>query len=283
MNKLSILVEFPYFDAKIFKKLTKHHGEYRLIIDSGAFSAFNSGKKISLDEYCKFLDSIESLRPFNAVQLDVIGNPEQTYKNFLKMEERGYDVMPVFTRGDTLDRLEEFYSHTDYIMFGGNAKTSNNRNYVKWFLGENKGRKCHWLGFVQNDFIARYKPHSVDSSSWLGNKIYGHLPVYDGKGNVKNLKRQHFVNKPSPTIFKYFKDMGFDYDYVKKFAYAQAWKESYSREEIAATSYVLKMQDFYKHYGTRLYLAFTCERDIKNLFSACERIKKLRGEQKCAP
>ena len=104
MNKLYILIAYPYFNNRMYSYLLerrKKYNDFELIIDSGAFTAWNTGINISLDNYCKFLDSISSLEPFHAVQLDVVGNPDETYKNYLNMRDRGYDVMPVFTRGSS--------------------------------------------------------------------------------------------------------------------------------------------------------------------------------------
>ncbi len=129
--KLNILVAFPYFSQQVYRFLMdKDPSTFRLIVDSGAFTAWNTGKHISMEDYCKFLKTIPSHWEYKAVQLDVYGNPEQTYTNYLRMLDAGYkDVMPVFTRGDTIERLEEFYSYTDYIMFGGIAIGGENKNY----------------------------------------------------------------------------------------------------------------------------------------------------------
>ena len=108
--KLNILVAFPYFSQNIYKFLMdKDPSTFRLIVDSGAFTAWNTGKHISMEDYCKFLKTIPSHWEYKAVQLDVYGNPEQTYTNYLRMLDAGYkDVMPVFTRGDTVERLKNF-------------------------------------------------------------------------------------------------------------------------------------------------------------------------------
>jgi len=92
LNKINILIAYPYFSKAVIKKLREmERCEYRLIVDSGAFTAWNTGKKIELDDYCKFLDSISEFAPYRAVQLDVLGDPEKSWVNYKIMKERGQD------------------------------------------------------------------------------------------------------------------------------------------------------------------------------------------------
>ena len=60
-TKLNILVAFPYFSQGIYRFLSeKDPSTFRLIVDSGAFTAWNTGREIRLDDYMKFLKSIPS-------------------------------------------------------------------------------------------------------------------------------------------------------------------------------------------------------------------------------
>lgn len=186
---LNILIAYPYFTKHELEALKRIHNlDYKLIIDSGAFSVWNSGKIITLDQYCDFLKDIKSkIKIYKAVQLDVFGNPKQTLINYKKMLDRGFtDIMPVFTRGDTLEVLEYLYTKTDYIMFGGIVIGGQNRNYIKWFQDQNKGRKSHWLGFCTSDYLKYFKPYSCDGSTGLTNlSRFGRIDLFDFKGNMK--------------------------------------------------------------------------------------------------
>ena len=85
-SKLNLLVAYPYFSQKIRETLSKHDPDtFRLIIDSGAFSAWNSRKVIEFDDYCRFLDTIPSHWDYKAVQLDVFGDPVKTLENYYRM------------------------------------------------------------------------------------------------------------------------------------------------------------------------------------------------------
>lgn len=267
---LNFLLSYAYFDEKniIFCR-NLPRDSFNLIVDSGAFTAWNSGKTITLDGYCSFLDKISFLQPFKAVQLDVFGNPQKSYENLLIMRARGYDVMPVFTRGDSLEKLEEYYQMTDYIMFGGVTIGSSNKNYVKWFCEKNKRRKAHWLGFTNINFIKHYKPESVDSSSWCSGARYGCLVLCDGFGNLKRYMRKNFIMEKSHSLKRSFEKIGIPENKINYFLKQKSWEgDSYRFDGsdwdspsrgmvgfVTACSYVLNSFEIEKKLGTKVYLA----------------------------
>ncbi len=211
--------------------------------------------------------------------MDVYGDPEQTYINYMKMLDMGYtDIMPVFTRGDSLERLEEFYTHTDYIMFGGIAIGGQNTNYVKWFCEMNKGRHAHWLGFVNVPFIKHYKPYSVDSSSLYSGQRYGNLQYYVGNGQLKSINRTEFYKKPPQAVIESIIKLGFSMKDISTLANQQAWEggaqppNSKSIRGLAAfitvTNHVKRAIEVEKNLGTKVYLALGNESQITNVFDA---------------
>lgn len=270
MTPLNLLIAFPYFKGNdvLLRKIPRQ--QYRLIIDSGAFTAWNTGKPIHLDDYCRFLDSIEWLRPFHAVQLDVFGQPEASFKNLRIMQSRGYDVMPVFTRGESLELLEEYYRMTDYIMFGGIVIGGKNEGYVKWFLNKNKGRKCHWLGFVNIPFMKKYKPESVDSSSWSSSARFGNLGLYMGAGKIKTFNKYDFKRRPKKEILDGIHRVGLDESHARFLAYEESWsgavwtfkqtatwnKQQTGMSQFVSTcSHLLRANEVERNLGTKVYLA----------------------------
>jgi hypothetical protein len=265
----------------------KPRSSFNLIVDSGAFTAWNTGREIRLDDYCKFLDSIAHLRPFHAVQLDVFGDPAASHANLMTMQKRGYDVMPVFTRGDSLERLEEYYSMTDYIMFGGIVIGGKNQNYAKWFLNRNKGRKCHWLGFVNMPFMKKYKPESVDSSSWSGSARFGGLHLYMGGGKMKSFKKEVFRSPPSEEIVLAAARVGVKYEELRLLASDVCWSgamafmgDGWDRPKkamaqfISTLSHMTRAHEIEKTLGTKVYLTGAGEQQNKHLFAAHEYLKE---------
>lgn len=263
-TKINILVAYPYFCKPIFRKLTERRSEVELIIDSGAFSAWNTGRVITLDEYCRFLESIESLRPFWAVQLDVFGDPDASWRNFEIMQRRGFTTMPVFTRGESMERLEEMYAATDYIMFGGIVIGGKNKNYVKWFLNRNHGRRCHWLGFVNMDFIKCYRPTSVDSSSWFYAARSGKMALYKGAGEVTIVDPKVILHgsKIPQEIVRCMYKVGASAADVALLQHQHAWHGNPWREKnkgmgiwFSAAAHILRAYEVEKNLGTKIYLA----------------------------
>lgn len=278
--KLNILVAYPYFHKTIFELLDKQDpSSFRLIVDSGAFTAWNTGRTIELDDYCRFLKNIPRHWDYKAVQLDVFGNPEGTYINYQKMLDRGFtDIMPVFTRGDSLERLEEFYSHTDYIMFGGIVIGGENKNYVRWFLDVNKGRHCHWLGFVNMPFIKHYKPFSVDSSSLYSAQRYGNMQYYAGGGDLKSIHKTELKKLKPTEVCNLLRRSGFNAEEIGLLAHQSAWQGGAQPPDknnvkglssfITVTNHVKRSIEVEKNLGTRIFLAFTSAETIKNGYDA---------------
>jgi hypothetical protein len=285
LDKLNILVAYPYFVKSVYKLLMeKDPSTFRIVIDSGAFTAWNTGINISLDEYCAFLDTIPSYWETKVVQLDVYGNAEKTYINYMKMLDKGYkDIMPVFTRGDTLERLEEFYSYTDYIMFGGIAIGGENRNYVKWFCEVNKGRKAHWLGFVNTTFIKHYKPYSVDSSSAINAQRFGHLCYHTGGGELKSINRKELIAKPPQVVVDTLIKLGFTHKEILMLKNQIAWvggsiPPNNNPKGLAAfmsiVNHVHRSLEVEKNLGTKIYLAFSHAPQIQSAYDAIALLKE---------
>ena len=60
-----------------------------LLIDSGAFTAWKANESISLDDYCRFIEKLP-VTPWGYFQLDVVGDPDGTIRNYDEMRRRGF-------------------------------------------------------------------------------------------------------------------------------------------------------------------------------------------------
>lgn len=279
-DKVNILVAYPYFSDGIRRFLSERDpSTFRLIIDSGAFTAWNTGATITMDGYTSFLRSIPKDWDWRAVQLDVYGNPEATYNNWRTMLDDGWEnIMPVFTRGDTLERLEEYYSVTDYIMFGGIAFGGDNRSYIKWFSEANKGRKVHWLGFTSIDFIKHYRPESVDSSSIMSTQRFGTLSYYAGGGKLANLDKKVFSSRPPQDFISESLKRGFTMGELKLLGRSEAWKGNVLKPNpeklrgfasfVNYTHHVWRAIQVERQLGTKMYLAFATDVNLTGAFHA---------------
>ena len=211
-------------DNSIFRMLSQHDpSEFRLMVDSGAWQAYNNGTKVDIDKYCDFIQTIPSEWETQVVQLDVIADPVKTYDNWQYMMDRGINTIPVFTRGTSLNYLDQFYEHSDIVLFGGMVKGGKSLAYLKWLLQNNQERPTHWLGVTNMDFIRYYKPASVDSSYSNMARVYGRLSYYQGNGKFKIMDSKDFITKPPRSYFDTFSYMGYSTEQIMSLASNEAW------------------------------------------------------------
>ena len=108
-----------------------------ILLDSGAFSAFNLGERIDLDDYVGFVKANKGLI-YRCINLDVIpgnfGNREwrpeaieaaaaASYANQQKMKEAGLNPIPVFHQDENFRWLEKYLADDeDYICLSASQR-----------------------------------------------------------------------------------------------------------------------------------------------------------------
>jgi hypothetical protein len=236
----------------IIDMINKNQNDIRFLLDSGAFTAWKSNKPIKLDDYCKFIENLP-FKPWRYFTLDVIGDAEASFKNYQIMLDRGFNPVPIFTRGEDLSMIDEYYKTSDVLGVGGLVGTKGNKGFVKGFMKKVDGRKVHWLGFTNKNFVSYYKPYMCDSSSWEGGARFGTFDIYMGNGRYERLKRTDFSKKPKPEIIKAIKSYGFN---PSDFAKESAWRggQSLNRTINAATA-VRATLDIEKKLNTKQFSA----------------------------
>jgi len=170
MERIPVLMSYAYIKEDVIELLAdpEVHKYFDILIDSGAYTTFKSGKSIDIDKYINFIDNL----PFPVTgyfTLDSIGNPELTRKNYDLIRREGLDPIPVFTRRDKPKDFEYYYETAGYVGIGGIAGTQGCRDHLinLYESGLLTNKKVHWLGFIQHDFLLHYKPFSCDTTSWL--------------------------------------------------------------------------------------------------------------------
>ena len=255
MDKLNCLVAYPYCSPDLMGKMKRFpQDRLRFLLDCGAFTAWQTGKKIELDDYCKFVETCDP-KPWRYFSLDVIGDAEKTAANFEKMLERGFKPVPIYTPGEDKAAIEYFYSKSDVVGFGGinGFKGNKRKGYVNGIMTAAKGRRVHLLGFTNMDYIKAYKPYMCDSSSWEAGARFGAVNLYLGQGKFKLIKKTDFKNKFSDEIFNRIKWMGIDPYSMSKM---KNWHGGYSlSRNLCARSGVAMSVDVERHTKTKLFLA----------------------------
>jgi len=190
-TKINILVSFAYINDQMAQLLQNAVKKICLVLDSGAFTNFNTDKKITLEMYCDFLKNT-NIKPWRYFTFDVIGDTQKTKKNYYKMLERGFSPIPIFTRGENIKQIDEYYQTSDVVGLGGLVYKNKNKNWLKFVMNYVKERKVHWLGFTQNNFLKFYKPYMADSSMWNIGSKFGTCPVYiPEKGKMVLISRKN--------------------------------------------------------------------------------------------
>lgn len=208
----------------------------RVFLDSGAFSAFTLGVELSVADYCEYIQrNSDIIRVEDGVTmasvLDGIGDPLQTYRNQLEMEERGVRPLPCFHAGEDERYLEHYVSNYEYITLGGMVGTSTKQLCV-WldriwdrYLTDGSGRpriKVHGFGITAVPVMERYPWYSCDSSSWIQSAAFGSIvtPQHGPLSVSEKSPSRHDVGQHISTltaieqdvVFRELEEAGFTYE-----------------------------------------------------------------------
>ena len=272
---LNILIAYPYMNAKAVNIINANKSNIRFLLDSGAFTAFRTGKKILLDDYCGFLDSLP-FEPWHYFMLDVIHNPDATIKNLETMISRGYKPVPVFTLGQDLSVIDEYYKNSEVIACGGIAGAKSAKSTLKYLhdvMKKCNGRKVHLLGYSQPKYVKFFKPYSCDSTSWNRSGRFGQCDVYIGQGEYKPIRREYLINKPDPKIVRAVNRLGFSINDLTK---RDDYKSQRSASKLSVRSWLSVAEDFEKNANTRVFFA-TGPNDLEFIIRENEEWQKLKA------
>lgn len=208
----------------------------QIFLDSGAFSAWTLGVKLSVYDYCEYIKrNLDIIRKDNGVAmasvLDGIGDPLQTYRNQLEMEARGARPLPCFHKGEDERYLEYYIQNYEYITLGGMVGTSAQQLAI-WLdriwgkhLCDGAGRprcKVHGFGLTSTPLMQAYPWYSCDSSSWIQAAAFGsvvtpeHGPIkVSSKSPSRHDANQHittFSEIETNYLYQLLEKQGFTYE-----------------------------------------------------------------------
>lgn len=136
-----------------------------MMLDSGAFSAYQSGSVIDIDS---LIEETKNPRWHESVALDVIGDPEGSLRNALYMQKHGSPAYPVFHIGEPWDLLVEYCQRFDKVglscRFG--EPVSSSMTFYEQCFARTWPHKFHSFGWVSRKALFRFPFHSADCSSW---------------------------------------------------------------------------------------------------------------------
>jgi hypothetical protein len=137
----------------------------RTMLDSGAFSAWNSGQEIDIDALTE-----ETKNPYwhESVALDVIGDHLLSLRNARYMRLNGSHAMPVFHFGEPWTLLktycEEFPKVGLSCLFGEPRRES--FRFLDQCFARAWPHRFHSFGWTGEDVLMRFPFESADSCSW---------------------------------------------------------------------------------------------------------------------
>jgi hypothetical protein len=224
---------WSYYHILKYGKTMDKPGNTKLFLDSGAFSAWNSGIDINfIKHHDKLIDMYANL--------DVINDADATWKNQKIMEAEGMKPLPVFHVGEPIKYLYLYMDKYEHIAIGGIANLSTPKRLMGLdtcfnIICDDDGiprNKVHSFGMSSLGILRRYPWYSADSTSWASSARYGYILVprfrrfkwiYDencyvitvsDKSNNISKKAQHIETMSKlekELIIKYLKQKGYNY------------------------------------------------------------------------
>lgn len=177
-----------------------------MLLDSGAFTAWNAGQETHLEEviesYSKFereagglfdeiwminLDKIPGERgrdPTPEELVEAIHVSDENYK--VLVDKFGERVLPVFHQGEDMERLVEVAEMTDYICVSPRndlpeAMRKDWSQEMHQLLNERYGfqkKRTHGLATTGNSMIHDVPWYSIDSAAWILHAGYGKVDIF---------------------------------------------------------------------------------------------------------
>ena len=189
----------------------QHNRTSRLMMDSGAFTAWNVGRPMQLrdlldydlgilDQYPQHefvfisLDVIPGERGRRATQVEIDKAVQQSYDNFLVMKQelgkRGAKVLPVYHSGEDKSLRDAYLRETDYVCLSMNQDLSENQRLAWAQEAIVPGYKFHGLAATGNKMLSTVDWYSVDSSGVLMVAAMGSI-LMPREGRLQTLAVSH--------------------------------------------------------------------------------------------
>jgi hypothetical protein len=268
---IDILIAYPYLRSMLDEAKIAVERGHRLWLDSGAFTTYKAGSAPTpVADYIAFVKALDF--PVERIfTLDVIGDPVATERNHQTLLDAGIRPVPVITPGASLSGLDAMYEHSDLVAVGGlNSNKGSGGGGPGWakYVLEHERRPLHLLGFGNRPIIARYKPYSVDASTWEYTGRTGTMPLYMGHGRMVPIKRTDCNRPLTQEQLVALKAYGLTISDVVR---EQAWHGIGSiTRYTGARSTVRFAMDIRRQFGTRYVFACTGRSGVRMIIRAAE-------------
>jgi hypothetical protein len=193
VKPLYLLCSYFYFKNKPIQTFIESVGyQPKILLDSGAYSAYTQGKNISLVDYMEYIKQNESYL-HGYISLDVLGDPITTRYYYKIMNLKGIDPIPVYHYRDPEEVLEEYLNGgAQKVALGGTVPEKNKTKVIQWIQGlieRYPGIHFHLLGSSSKRILEINGLHSCDSSTWIMMAAHG-FPIH-----LSGRSRQAKINR----------------------------------------------------------------------------------------
>jgi hypothetical protein len=191
-----ILVSYFYFRNHPLDKFIEDIGYCPdIMLDSGAYSAWSTGKNISPIDYMRYIQE-NYLWVKHFISLDVIGDGELSWDFYKIMRKKGFNPIPCFHYGDDEELLQRYIDDgNDYIALG-NTVPVKDKAQVAWWLSvliqRYPGIKFHLLGSSSEKITSVEGLYSCDASTWVTMAVMGKPPHIKGKTREAKIERAKY-------------------------------------------------------------------------------------------
>ncbi|MDF5756635.1 hypothetical protein [Spongiactinospora sp. TRM90649] len=183
---IDALVSYHYLRSDDQMERLVSCGRLNMIGDSGAYSAYTQGVKIGLNEYAGWVRRWQPHLAWCAC-LDVLGDPQATWRNWHELRTRGLATVPTLHVG-TPNRWLHAYGEqgVDFVGLGGGLTTGDAAG-IRWaarMLAYARrhlpAMRFHGWGISSRAVLDNLPLYSADSSGTLGvGYRFGRLRLFD--------------------------------------------------------------------------------------------------------
>ena len=196
--KPALLVSYVYLEK--FLKMRQQYCYRDWVLDSGAFSAYNSGTEIKLQDYIDCCKQLLATDPTltEIYSLDVIGDYKASRSNTEEMWKQGVEAIPCFHVGSPENELKAMAKDYPKIALGGVALMNGQRDKkFKWAqqcFARVWPKPIHGFAFSSENMVMSLPWHSVDATSWeIGPCKFGRWQAFGNmsvRGSKQNLRAE---------------------------------------------------------------------------------------------
>lgn len=266
---LNVLISFAYLGKnERFKELafaSHRNGEINLMIDSGAFTAYNAKGNfdfITLDNYCDFLKKHKN-ECDKYVMLDVLRNERASKANYEEMLRRGLNPMFVLTM---YDNDMDYFRHAvdvnpDCCIAGGSVTKGLwiQKRFQTAYKASGGKAQIHGLAYVTYPNMLRLPLASVDSSSWKAGALrFGSFSYFDNGMKTTDITSIRKNRKVPAKLAYIFEKCNIN---VPQLLNSFNHRGTNIQNMVSTISY-LDYQKFCYKRGLRLFLAISDYKDL---------------------